>query len=320
MIDWLKDAFHWITDVEGMIRWGGYFALAAIVFVETGLMVGFFLPGDSLLVTAGLFAARGTLNIVWLNVLLITMAILGDATGYLIGKKLGPALFRKKSSRFFKREHLVKTQLFYEKHGGKTIIIARFVPIIRTFAPVVAGIADMKYRRFAMFNIIGGIGWVVSMTMIGYLLGRTIPNIDKYIEYVIIAVVFLSVLPGIIEGWRQRKEKKRAESDYKSRVAELLAEAHGPDGRLTAMEVPTAEIVDTDALSEAGYQQMEWDYEGKFEQAVEVISGSLGEPNRADGHATWTLAGGSLTIQKQHSGRNTPMRINLIVTPAAASR
>ncbi len=161
----LRDWFHFLTDVRGLVQAGGYIALAIIVFTETGLMIGFFLPGDSLLVTAGLFAAKGDLNIVVLNLLLMTCAITGDATGYYIGKKLGPALFRKEDSILFKKKHLIATQEFYERHGGKTIIIARFVPIIRTFAPVVAGMAGMKYRRFTVFNIIGGIGWVFSMTM-----------------------------------------------------------------------------------------------------------------------------------------------------------
>lgn len=314
-MDILKEAFHFITDVEGMIRWGGYFALATIVFIETGLMVGFFLPGDSLLVTAGLFAARGVLNIWFLNVLLITMAILGDATGYYIGHKLGPALFRRENSRLFKKEHLIRTQLFYEKHGGKTIVIARFVPIIRTFAPVVAGIAQMKYRRFAAFNIFGGIGWVISMTMIGYFLGRTIPNIDKYIEVVIIIVVLASILPGVIEGWRHRREKRRAEAEYKERVAELLARAHGTEGTLQPMKVATAEVLDTGRLSEAAYQHLEWDYAAKFEQAVAVISDSLGQPVRSDGAATWHVEGGSLRLQHEHQGRATPMRISLVTTP-----
>gem|GEM_PF-102255 len=223
-MDYLRELFHWVTDVEGMIRAGGYLALAIIVFAETGLMFGFFLPGDSLLVTAGLFAAKGDLNIVYLNLLLITMAIVGDATGYFIGKKLGPALFRRKSSRFFKKEHLIKTQLFYEKHGGKTIVIARFVPIIRTFAPVVAGIADMKYRRFLAFNVFGGIGWVVSMTMIGYLLGRLIPDIDKYIEIVIIVVIFLSLLPGIIEHWRARRASRRVEEEFRRVITDTITQ------------------------------------------------------------------------------------------------
>ena len=206
----LRDWFHFLTDVRGLVQAGGYIALAIIVFTETGLMIGFFLPGDSLLVTAGLFAAKGDLDIVFLNVLLMTCAILGDATGYYIGKKLGPALFRKEDSLLFKKKHLIATQEFYERHGGKTIIIARFVPVIRTFAPVVAGMAGMHYRRFAMFNIVGGIGWVFSMTMLGYLLVTMFPATEKHIEKVIIIVVFLSILPGIIEWLRSRMRAKKA--------------------------------------------------------------------------------------------------------------
>ncbi|MBW3672281.1 MAG: VTT domain-containing protein, partial [Acidobacteria bacterium] len=137
------ELFHFLTDVEALVRWGGYLGLSLIVFTETGLMVGFFLPGDSLLVTAGLFAAQGHLDIVVLNLLLISMAIAGDATGYLIGRVLGPRVFERPSSRLFRREHLIRTRLYYEMHGGKTIIIARFIPVLRTFAPVVAGIAGM---------------------------------------------------------------------------------------------------------------------------------------------------------------------------------
>lgn len=206
----LREWFHFLTDVRGLVQTGGYVALAIIVFVETGLMIGFFLPGDSLLVTAGLFAAKGDLNIVVLNVLLITCAILGDATGYLIGKKLGPALFRREDSLLFKKKHLIATHEFYERHGGKTIILARFVPVIRTFAPVVAGMANMPYRKFAVFNIIGGIGWVFSMTMLGYLLVTLFPATEQHIEKVIIIVVFVSILPAIIEWLRQRRKAKAA--------------------------------------------------------------------------------------------------------------
>ncbi|HKR63589.1 MAG TPA: VTT domain-containing protein [Thermoanaerobaculia bacterium] len=201
----LRHWFHFITDVRGLVQAGGYIALAIIVFTETGLMFGFFLPGDSLLVTAGLFAAKGDLNIVFLIVLLSICAIAGDATGFEIGKKLGPALFKKEDSLLFKKKHLIAAHEFYEKHGGKTIIIARFVPVIRTFAPVVAGMAGMKYRRFAMFNIVGGIAWVVSMTMIGYLLVTIFPATEKHIEKVIIIVILLSLLPGVIEWWRARR-------------------------------------------------------------------------------------------------------------------
>jgi membrane-associated protein len=210
-LETLREWFHFLTDVKGLIQAGGYVGLTIIVFVETGLMIGFFLPGDSLLVTAGLFAAKGDLNIFILNGLLITAAILGDATGYLIGKKLGPALFRRDDSLFFKKKHLIATHEFYERHGGKTIIIARFVPVIRTFAPVVAGVAGMSYRKFAAFNIVGGIGWVVSMTMIGYTLVKAFPATEKHIEIVIIVVIFLSLLPGIIEVLRARA-RARAES------------------------------------------------------------------------------------------------------------
>ena len=206
----LREWFHFITDVRGLVQWGGYLALAIIVFTETGLMIGFFLPGDSLLVTAGLFAAKGDLNIVWLNVLLMFCAITGDATGYYIGKKLGPALFRKEDSLLFKKKHLIATHEFYERHGGKTIIIARFVPIIRTFAPVVAGMAGMGYRRFALFNVVGGVAWVFSMTMLGYLLVTMFPATEQHIEKVIIIVIFLSILPGIIEWLRSRARAKKA--------------------------------------------------------------------------------------------------------------
>ncbi len=201
----LKQWFHFLTDVQGLIQAFGYLGLSIIVFTETGLMIGFFLPGDSLLVTAGLFAARGDLNIVWLNVLLSFMAIAGDATGYYIGKKLGPALFTREDSLLFKKKHLIAAHDFYERHGGKTIIIARFVPIIRTFAPVVAGIGQMSYRRFAMFNIVGGIGWVFSMTMVGYALLKIFPQAEKHIHIIIVVVIVLSILPGVIEVLRARR-------------------------------------------------------------------------------------------------------------------
>jgi membrane-associated protein len=192
---------------------GGLIGLVLIVFAETGLMVGFFLPGDSLLVTAGLFAAKGDLNIVWLNLALIAAAIIGDATGYWIGRRAGKALYNRPNSFFFRKQHLIKTHEFYERHGGKTIIIARFVPIVRTFAPVVAGAAEMTYRQFAIYNVVGGIGWVVSMTLTGYFLGRAVPDIDKHIHIVVAVVIFLSLLPGIISIAREKmKTTRRADS------------------------------------------------------------------------------------------------------------
>ena len=196
-----------VPSLEEIVRWGGYAGLFFIIFAETGLLVGFFLPGDSLLVTAGLFAARGELDIVLLNILLIIAAITGDATGYYIGLRAGHALYERPQSRFFRRDHLIKTKEFYERYGGITIVLARFMPFARTFAPVVAGVAEMKYRRFAMFNITGGIGWITSMTLTGYFLGRSIPGIEKHIEYIIAVVIFLSILPLIIK-YIQHKRKK----------------------------------------------------------------------------------------------------------------
>ncbi len=196
-----------LPTLEEIVLWGGYIGLFAIIFAETGLLIGFFLPGDSLLVTAGLLASQGFLDITWLNILLCIAAITGDAVGYYIGLRTGHSLFNRPESRFFKRSHLLKTKEFYEKYGGITIVLARFMPFARTFAPVVAGIAEMKYRRFAMFNIFGGIGWITSMTLLGYFLGRAIPGIENMIEYVIAIVVFLSILPLIIK-YLQHKFKK----------------------------------------------------------------------------------------------------------------
>ena len=206
----IQEFFRKVYNVPELIRMGGLIGLVLIVFAETGLMVGFFLPGDSLLVTAGLFAAKGDLNIVWLNLALIAAAIVGDATGYWIGRRAGKALYNRPNSFFFRKQHLIKTHEFYEKHGGKTIVIARFVPIIRTFAPVVAGAAEMTYRQFATYNILGGIGWVTSMTLIGYFLGRAVPDIDKHIHIVVAIVIFLSLLPAIISVLKVKLQRRAA--------------------------------------------------------------------------------------------------------------
>lgn len=187
-----------------LVRWGGYVALTAIVFTETGLLIGFFLPGDSLLITAGLVAAAGGLDIWLLNVLLSVAAIVGDSVGYAIGYRAGPHIFTREDSRWFNKKHLVRTREFYERHGGKTIILARFIPIIRTFAPVVAGVGRMDYRRFLAFNVLGGIGWVCGLTWAGYLLGQTIPDIGRYIHVVIVVVIVLSLIPIGVEWWRAR--------------------------------------------------------------------------------------------------------------------
>jgi len=194
-------------SLDDLIRWGGYVVLVAIVFTETGLLVGFFLPGDSLLITAGLVAAGGGLNIWWLNGLLIVAAIVGDSVGYAIGWRVGPRLFTREKSLVFNPRHVERTRRFYERHGSKTIVIARFVPIVRTFAPVVAGVGQMQYRRFLLYNILGGVGWVLSTTWAGYLLGRAIPNVDRYMHLIVIIVIILSVIPIGVEILKERRRR-----------------------------------------------------------------------------------------------------------------
>ena len=203
-MDFLRDLASGQYALDDLIRWGGYTILTAIVFTETGLLIGFFLPGDSLLITAGLVAAAGGLNIWLLNVLLSVAAIIGDSVGYAIGYRAGPHIFTREDSRWFNKKHLVRTREFYERHGGKTIILARFIPIIRTFAPVVAGVGRMDSRRFLAFNVLGGIGWVCGLTWAGYLLGQTIPDIGRYIHVVIVVVIVLSLIPIGVEWWRAR--------------------------------------------------------------------------------------------------------------------
>jgi len=205
MIETLWTLFHSIYDVEGIIRSGGLLVLILIVFAETGLLVGFFLPGDSLLVTAGVFAAAGHLNIGVLLVTLTIAAIVGDQVGYYIGHRTGPVIFQREDSLLFRRKHLVRAREFYERHGGKTIILARFIPIIRTFAPVVAGVGEMSYRRFVTFNVVGGFLWVWSMALLGYSLGRVVPDIDRHIHVVIAVVIFLSLVPAMVEYLRSRR-------------------------------------------------------------------------------------------------------------------
>lgn len=199
-----------LHDVESIIRWGGLAMICAIIFAETGLMIGFFLPGDSLLVTAGIFAAAGHLDVYSMMILVSLCAVVGDQLGYFIGQKTGPALFTKEDSLLFKRSHVLRAQAFYEKYGAKTIVIARFVPVVRTFAPVVAGVGQMNYRRFVTYNVAGGILWVVSMILTGYLVGAAVSNINEHIHSVIAVVIFLSILPAIIEVIRSRRSKGKS--------------------------------------------------------------------------------------------------------------
>jgi membrane-associated protein len=205
VLESIRHLLHSIYDVEGLIRWGGPLLVCTIVFIETGFFVGFFLPGDSLLVTAGVFAAAGSIPLHWLLAPVMLCAIAGDQIGYWIGRGAGASLYRRKESFFFRRSHLERARDFYEKYGGKTVILARFVPIIRTFCPLVAGAAGMPYSRYLTYDISGGTLWVGSMILGGYFLGRSVPNIGQKIHYVIAVVVVLSLLPAVIGILRARK-------------------------------------------------------------------------------------------------------------------
>lgn len=202
----LKEFFSNLYQLEELIRWGGYTVLFIIIFAETGLLAGFFLPGDSLLVTAGLITAVDKEMSIWpLCLLLSAAAILGDTAGYWIGYHIGPRIFNRENSLFFHKDHLKRAQKFYEKYGPKTIILARFVPIVRTFAPTLAGVGRMKYKRFLAYNIFGGVGWVFSMTLVGFYLGRSIPNIEKQIHWVVAVVIIVSFIPLIREWLEHRR-------------------------------------------------------------------------------------------------------------------
>jgi membrane-associated protein len=207
MTELVRHILAQLYDVRGMIEWGGTAFVCLVIFVETGLFVGFFLPGDSLLVTAGVFAGAGHLKLAWLLSLVTLCAIAGDQVGYLIGWRAGQTLYQRKDSRFFKQRHLERAHEFYERNGGKTIILARFLPIVRTFCPPVAGAAKMNYGRYLIYDIAGGFCWVWGMTLLGYTLGRTVPNIDKRIHYIIAAVIVISFLPAAYHAWKSRQNK-----------------------------------------------------------------------------------------------------------------
>lgn len=227
----LIDLLYWVKDhilnpkvlIDSLLETFGvyvYVALFVIIFAETGLAVGFFLPGDSLLVVAGLFAAAGKLDLTILLISLFVAAVLGDTVGYFTGRKMGRTLFTRPKSRFFNPKHIHKAHAFYEKHGGKTIVIARFVPIVRTFAPIVAGAAEMTYRNFIIYNIFGGLFWITSMLLAGYFLGGLVEQfmrnvfgiegflLEDHIDKVVIVVVFLSIIPIIVEFIKARREKR----------------------------------------------------------------------------------------------------------------
>lgn len=198
--------FHF--DLVTFIKAAGYLGIFGFVFAESGLFFGFFLPGDSLLFTAGFLASQGFLDIAWLAIGCVVCAIAGDSVGYAFGHRVGPRLFAREDSRWFKRAHLERARAYYEEHGKKTIILARFIPAIRTFAPIVAGIAGMSYRTFVAYNIIGGILWGAGLTLLGYWLGAAIPSIDRYIIPIVLAIIVVSLIPVVVQVVKSRGVNK----------------------------------------------------------------------------------------------------------------
>lgn len=209
-------------DLKVLIETVGYLGLFAIIFSETGLMLGFFLPGDSLLFTAGVLASQNILNIWIVTPLLFTAAVTGDSVGYAFGHHFGKKLFRREDSLLFHKDHLLKAKAFYEKHGGKTIIIARFMPVIRTFAPVVAGMGDMSYPKFLLYNVVGGFLWAACLPLAGYYLGNAIPDIDTYLLPIIAVIIFASVAPGIYHGLKTKEQRKQVYSFVTSCVQKFI--------------------------------------------------------------------------------------------------
>lgn len=195
-------------DLKTFITIIGYFGVFAIVFAESGLFFGFFLPGDSLLFTAGLLAAEGYFSLAGLIILSFVAAVLGDSVGYWFGRRTGPMLFTREDTRFFKKSYVEKSHAYYEKHGPKTIIIARFIPIVRTFAPILAGVSGMTYKKFFMYNVVGGLIWTVSMPTLGYFLGTRIPHIDKYILPIALGIIVVSFIPIFWKMWKARQEAR----------------------------------------------------------------------------------------------------------------
>ena len=197
-------------DLISAIQAIGYLGLFGIVFAETGLLIGFFLPGDSLLFVAGFLSSQGIFDPITLMIILFIAAVVGDSVGYAIGKKAGKTFFTREDSLFFRKAYIEKTQRFYEIHGKKTIILARFIPIVRTFAPTLAGIGNMKYSVFLFYNIIGGALWVFSLVPLGYFLGKSVPDIDAYLLPIVLGIIFISLLPGFfhfIGEWKKKKDK-----------------------------------------------------------------------------------------------------------------
>lgn len=196
-------------DLVSFVKAAGYAGLFGVVFAETGLFLGFFLPGDSLLFVAGFLASQGFLNVWFLMGILFTAAVTGNITGYAFGYKVGPALFKKEDSLLFKKAHVVRAQTFYDRYGGKVIMLARFIPVVRTFAPILAGVAKMDKITFLLYNIAGASVWTFGLIFLGYWLGNSIPNVDRYLLPIVGVIIIVSILPGLIHYW---KEKKSASS------------------------------------------------------------------------------------------------------------
>ena len=203
------------VDLTELIRTVGYVGVAIIVFAESGLLIGFFLPGDSLLFTAGFLASQDFFNIWVLTLLCFVAAVAGDAVGYTFGKRVGRGLFNRPDSRFFKKRHLERAEAFFAQYGGRSIVLARFVPIVRTFAPIVAGAADMHYRRFVIFNVVGALLWAVGVTMAGYFLGKTIPNVDRYLLPIILVIIAVSLAPAALHMWKEYRHSGNLPRDAK---------------------------------------------------------------------------------------------------------
>lgn len=194
-------------DLLGLIKATGYMGIFAVVFAESGLFFGFFLPGDSLLFTAGLLASQGFLNIALVLLVTVIAAISGDSVGYAFGHYVGPRIFTKEDSLFFHKNHARRAEAFFEWHGDKTLILARFMPVVRTFVPIVAGVGTMRYKTFLAYNIIGGVLWTLVVTLLGYFLGKVIPNVDHYLLPIIASIVILSILPSVVHILRNRNRE-----------------------------------------------------------------------------------------------------------------
>jgi len=214
MIQALLDFLRTLTTPERLIHlittvltgWLGYGLLFSVIFAETGLLTGFFLPGDSLLFTVGVVVGAGELNLVLINLTLMAAVLMGDTTGYFLGRRTGDLIFKRPDSRFFKKEYVLRTQTFYSRFGGRTMIYAKFVPIVRTFAPFMAGVGRMNYFRFLSYDVFGAVGWVASMTLLGYSLG-SVPLVRRHFEKAIFLIIFLSLLPLLREAWIARRKR-----------------------------------------------------------------------------------------------------------------